>query len=918
MSNKTRKHIWPGAVMASLAVVGVLAALLVLAWNPGVTDAHGGGTAADHCSDISNIAHDVAAEIAGTMNADGSGQHSCDNAGADTTGPGPGPGPDDMMTDIAVVSSSSSGSATVELKLTLEVPSGGVPVGGAFVLYLEDDFQEPDSISASDVYFVSMPPRVTTGNGSRVYATVSPEIETDSHFTADKKDIDIRVSVPDMCTNATGVCEGSNGLVAGDTVTMVIQKSAGIKNPSEAGSHSTGYAILGPTDNVPSGPSGDGFMKSNELATVAKISLSDVDNSRGYEMTVTGSGFNNGTTASVYVLAIPGSKWDALDCYEMVMAVPADAAGNTGMANMANPYCAMYADLPAAQMAVVGDLDYTKGAAEAALCRAIVRSGTEVGSALVGSDDKVAVTFEVTVPTFKPGNVNYICMADGEGRMSNTDVEDFNLEPSIAVVPSTASTGDTVNVFAQDYQNTGQGFSLLKIGGQTTAPNGMSLNSFITDREPISISGTGSITFEVPGGFEGVLRVDAIWGDANSNGKCDTGETTCVSEDSKITLGGAELNSSKTDVLPNETLTINGNGFGTQTCIAPSSITLDNVPVMVHDDSVGDNGCVEVSNSGQFVATVILWPADRNAITNPTLIPGTHMLEVADDEEYSAEISLTIAQPSISVTPDIAGPRDYITITGENWAVDNLDNSLSDPISVVVEDYQNGRTYPLYADSVGRFSVEHRVHRRVAIPDTVQVKANYDSGRVVQIGSFAVPASTITVTPGEGQPGDMVTLTASNMPVYTEADYVEIGGTTYSDPGVNTDRDGNITVEDVLIPGLDPGIYSVVINVDGTIAIGEVNVLAESSARGAPAMLPGATESLGDSLVAIFHFDDVGKVWSFYDPRPEFADLNTLTEMVNGEAYWILVSETVDDVVLNNKVRSLTCRGADCWNLEVW
>ena len=103
-----------------------------------------------------------------------------------------------------------------------------------------------------------------------------------------------------------------------------------------------------------------------------------------------------------------------------------------------------------------------------------------------------------------------------------------------------------------------------------------------------------------------------------------------------------------------------------------------------------------------------------------------------------------------------------------------------------------------------------------------------------------------------------------------------------------------------------------------TIAIGEITVLAESSAAGAPAELPGAVESLNDNLVAIFHFDDVGKEWSFYDPRPEFADLNTLTEMVNGEAYWILVSETVDDVVLNNKVRSLTCRGSDCWNLEVW
>ena len=44
---------------------------------------------------------------------------------------------------------------------------------------------------------------------------------------------------------------------------------------------------------------------------------------------------------------------------------------------------------------------------------------------------------------------------------------------------------------------------------------------------------------------------------------------------------------------------------------------------------------------------------------------------------------------------------------------------------------------------------------------------------------------------------------------------LSIGGTE-TDPGVNTDRDGNITIEDVLIPGLDPGVYSVVINVDNT------------------------------------------------------------------------------------------------------
>ena len=189
-----------------------------------------------------------------------------------------------------------------------------------------------------------------------------------------------------------------------------------------------------------------------------------MDNKRGYEMTVTGSGFNDGTTASAYVLQIAGSDgdhknayiWNALDCAEMVAAV-GDATREA--ATSANPYCAMYAGLGDAEKAEVGDLDFSKGAAEAALCSAIIRSGTKVGGALVASDDKVTATFEVTVPTFGPGNTNHICMVDGEGRTSKTDVEDFNLQPSIAVVPGTASTGDTVNVFAQDYQNTTAGFT---------------------------------------------------------------------------------------------------------------------------------------------------------------------------------------------------------------------------------------------------------------------------------------------------------------------------------------------------------------------------------------------------------------------------------------------------------------------------
>ena len=63
-------------------------------------------------------------------------------------------------------------------------------------------------------------------------------------------------------------------------------------------------------------------------------------------------------------------------------------------------------------------------------CAAIVAdpASTLIGSGLVGSDDKVVITADVTVPTFGAGNVNQICMVDGENRYSS-DIDDFKLQP---------------------------------------------------------------------------------------------------------------------------------------------------------------------------------------------------------------------------------------------------------------------------------------------------------------------------------------------------------------------------------------------------------------------------------------------------------------------------------------------------------
>ena len=163
----------------------------------------------------------------------------------------------------------------------------------------------------------------------------------------------------------------------------------------------------------------------------------------------------------------------------------------------------------------------------------------------------------------------------------------------------------------------------------------------------------------------------------------------------------------------------------------------------------------------------------------------------------------------------------------------------------------------------------------------------------------------------------MVTLSVDKMPVYSNVDSIQIAGREALPVGnFSTDRDGSVTVEGVVIPGLDPGVYSILMDIDDTVAIGSVEVLAE--VIGTDTAVAEATEPLGGSLSAVFFFDNVTKSWSFYDPRPEFAELNTLTSLINGEAYWVLVTEDVDDVVLNSKSRSLSCSNGDCWNLVIW
>ena len=978
MKDIMRKHLWPAALVAALAVVGMLAAFVVLTGpQRGTAEAQGSVCAgasgaflqgliqAGVCPATSTPAASPSPTTGGGAgsgpSAPGGGggagpspvapntpePNACSGQPADvlagliaagvcqeptptptitptptatptatpvpTAGPTPtarptAQPPQDPNVPDAIESSSTSANATVKLELTI----GNLPMnmlgGSSIELYLEDDFKVPDTIDRGSVYFtVENPLTDATSNGSRVYATDPIEIDTDGHFTDDKDDYAIQVVLPDFNTADRSEFDGFNGPTMGQTLTMVFTKSAGIKNPSEAGTHSVGYAVLGPNADPNDGPThstqgmgtvqvsntkvtpaaeknaagADSFAENKAavgLKTLAKIGLSDVDNKRGYELTVTGTGFNNGTSAAVHILADPDTT---MDLRTMV-----DAGGTD----------------------------------EALACREIIQNGHRVGIATVESSDTVAVSFEVTAPIFKPGNVNFICMVDGEGRSSNTDVEDFELEPSIRVSPKQATVGDRINVFAQDFPTSAGGFTSLEIANQVVYHARVGDTPAVTlvnvSADNIGRDGSATATFDMPGSvnnspLEGTVRIDAEWGSE--------------SQDDTITLTGSTLRLSVGEVRANESLTIQGEGFGNSNTngIERADITIDGVPLLVDPDSL-DNNKVEVSSAGQFVATVYVWGNDAS---NPALTAGTHTIRVRDTDGFYGTASIIIKEPGMNITPDVLGPREYLTVTGTDWPVDNQD-STADIGNVEVE--VEGRNYTVIPDATGRFTVQHRVSRDVAIPSTQSVKATYtDTGRdgqrqtaFVKTASFEVPAATIEVDPTEGQPGDEVSLTVTGMPVYAEVEEITIGGARVGTAqDFRTDREGDVTADGLAIPGLDPGTYSVVMKVGSgdsqTVAIGSIRVLTEVVA-GAVAQLPGALEALDDNLEAVFYFDNISKEWSFYDPREDFADLNTLSGMVAGQAYWILVGEAVDEVVLNGKTRGLTCSNGDCWNLVVW
>ena len=840
MSNKTRKYIWPVSLAMSLALIGALAALVAFGTvGPQPAVAHG------PCGDL--LSDDPRTSELEAFS-------DCVDDGGDETHPhGNGNGNGGVMTPAGATLQSSSSTSSAGVKLTLTIDLKENLTGSSWVeIYLEDDYQEPGSIAKENVVFEARGDPTTGGSGvdkDTTFAAAAVEIDDGGELNDEDNAVVISARIPDMKDgDATGYPK------AGQTLYMVVSEAAGIRNPSEDGSHDTGYSIISGIDEragvaqekdigIDTGTA-DNANDAGKLLTKAKISLSADDGGRGKEVTISGTGFNDGVTAEAFVLV--------------------------------------------------------KMTGDAPDCQTIIEEGDSLGTANVGSDDKFAIVFTVHQDEFKPGEVNYICATDDESptnRMASA-VETFKVTDSLTIDPETVSAGDEVTLKPRDFLPDTT-LMTVDLGGEMTL-------ACCGDDDPVQPDGSDYV-FDMPGGFSGALRITVTY-------------SNDASATSTITVDPSNLELSKAEVAPNETIIISGSGFSEGKTINVNDIKLDGKSMVVDDagtQACGEDLCLKTTSSGEFTATVSVWATGKN---NPALDDDEYTIKVTDSEGFVGKAKITILEPTVSVMPEMVSPRDFITISGENWPITTAD--LDNEATIIFnEGKSNERRRSANIDGNGRFRYQYQLPSNIGIGDEHEVVVEFkgDGGSIEEEATFEVHDAGIMLTPTEAAPGQTISLEIEGMPPYTLVDHVKIDGVNrLGGQNLNTDRHGNVMVTGVLVPYLDPGFYPVEVMVGEETRVVQLEVLSEAVVAGVAAALPGAVEDLGESLVRIFHFNTSSKVWTFYDPRAEFDGLNTLTELAAGQPYWILVPETQENVVLNGRPRNLTCVGGDCWNQLVW
>ena len=545
-------------------------------------------------------------------------------------------------------------------------------------------------------------------------------------------------------------------------------------------------------------------------------------------------------------------------------------------------------------------------------------------SATASGDDIAECTFTVSNPPFMGGTYgNYINAIDGRNQKATAALPNFNLEPSMAASPEQGSPGDNVNIQLYDFT---QGDMVSKIDfGRNFVVCGDSAAA--CNFGVVGDDGGLSFSFEIPNGITpGIQQMRVFAGPAGD------GEARDVDTNFTVGLGG--LQASSTDVLPNQRISINGSGFTTSRGQASAYIGRSaDIPndsacpasyggavllggTQIAWDRVNGGDAIEVTSGGTWAASLDL------PVNSLTTTASTRELKIVDCMAGVATMDLTFPDREVSMSPERGRVGSEVIITGKNFPAAN-DDSNSDVEITVVYDAGAGETDDddVDPDGLGNWTVILEVPEDASIPsnNTVTVQFMDDNGATVtETRTHRVPQGTVTFGAASGAEGSLLSITAEGFARYTSVDEVMFGDrdiTPSPKPSTNTTGDVDF---DVRIPGSDPGIYIIKVEVADVSATQTFTVVSGSG------VVDGSVESIlanvmsEDALDRVFKFNNETKEWQWHINDPAFSSTNNLGGLSSGDLVWIKVAKSVTADVLGTSV-TLSCinegmENEDCWN----
>ena len=273
------------------------------------------------------------------------------------------------------------------------------------------------------------------------------------------------------------------------------------------------------------------------------------------------------------------------------------------------------------------------------------------------------------------------------------------------------------------------------------------------------------------------------------------------------------------------------------------------------------------------------------------------------------------------MTPAMGGVGTEVVVTGRNFPVKNDDGS---DVEVTVEydagvDSDDDDVEP---DALGNFTVILDVPEDANIPSNNTVSVSFDDDQRAQVldtFTHRVPQGTVAFSATRGGEGSTLTITANGFARYTRVNIVEFGDREITpSPNPSTDTNGNAEFS-VRIPGSDPGIYIIRVEIDEVVATSTFTVVSGSGASDATVETVLGNVISDEALDRVFRFNNETKTWEWYISDEAFSASNNLAGLSSGDLVFIKVTKDTTVDILGTST-TLTCTNPgteteDCWNL---